>query len=161
VEVEGQFGRVSDITLRTTRIRTNQNTYVVIPNKAIIDSVLKNYSKHGETRVDVPVGIAYKESMAAAREAILKRVPEKVDMVLSSPEPDVVVTDLGDSSVNLMVRVWIEDAKDLPATQFAVVEESKRALDEVGIEIPFPHLQLFVDNVEDRVWEKATKLRAG
>jgi small conductance mechanosensitive channel len=154
VQVEGQFGQVSDITLRTTRIRTNQNTYVVIPNRSIIDTMLENYTKHGELRVDVPVGIAYKESIADARAAILARIGDHLDWVRKDPAPDVVATDLGDSSVNLLVRVWIDDAAARPRTQFAVIEQSKLALDEAGIEIPFPHLQLFVENVEDRVWSR-------
>ena len=153
VQVEGQYGCVSDITLRTTRIRTAKNTYEIIPNKTIIDSVLENFTKHGELRVDVPVGIAYKESIQAAREAILARIHEKLDWIRSDPAPDVVVTDLGDSSVNLMVRVWIDEAADRPKTMVNLVEEAKIALDEAGIEIPFPHLQLFVDDVESRVWK--------
>jgi len=64
ITVADQFGKVADITLRSTRIRTPQNSYVVIPNKQIIDVVLENHTKHGELRVDVPVGIAYKETVA-------------------------------------------------------------------------------------------------
>jgi small conductance mechanosensitive channel len=62
VSVADQYGSVKEITMRTTRIRTRNNTFVVIPNRTIIDQVLVNHSKHGETRVDVPVGIAYKEN---------------------------------------------------------------------------------------------------
>ena len=69
--MEGNYGAVSDITMRSTRIRTNRNTYVVIPNKTIIDTVLVNHSKHGETRIDVPIGIAYKEDVRRAREVLL------------------------------------------------------------------------------------------
>jgi len=154
VQVEGQYGQVSNITLRTTRIRTNQNTFVVIPNKSIIDTVLENFTKHGELRVDVPLGIAYKESVQAAREALLERVPPALGWARSEPRPDVVVTELGDSSVNLLFRIWIDDAADRPRTVHAVIEHAKLALDEAGIEIPFPHLQLFLENVEDRVWDR-------
>jgi len=154
VQVEGQFGMVSDITLRTTRIQTNQNTYVVIPNKNIIDSVLENFTKHGELRVDVPVGIAYKETVSEARKVILERLPEAMDWIRSDPAPDVVAVGLGDSSVNLHVRVWIDDAADRPRTYASVIEQSKVALDAAGIQIPYPHLQLFLENVEDRVWDR-------
>ncbi len=159
VEAEDEFGKVTHITLRTTRIRTPRNTFVVIPNKKIIDAVLENYSKHGELRIDVPVGIAYKEDIDAAREAILPAV-RKIEAVLDEPAADVIVCELGDSSINLKVRVWIHDADDTQGTTWAVVEAAKKALDAAGIQIPFPHLQLFVDNVEDRVWEGARKLRA-
>ena len=152
VKVEGVYGKVSDITLRTTRIRTPRNTFVVIPNKNIIDSVLENYSKHGEMRVDVPIGIAYKEDILEARRVLLAAVAE-IEHVRQNPAPDVVVQELGASSVNLLVRVWIDRGGLLPATTYEVTEVAKRRLDAAGIQIPFPHLQLFVDSVEDRVWE--------
>lgn len=157
VTVADQYGEVSGITVRSTRIRTPNNTYVVIPNKTIIDAVLVNHSKHGSTRVDVPVGIAYKEYIPRAREVLLRAVAN-VGAVVKTPAPDVVVTELGDSSVNLAVRVWIDDAAKEAATRVAVVEASKLALDEAGIQIPFPHLQLFIDDVEDRVWSRAAHL---
>jgi len=79
---------------------------------------------------------------------------QDISGVLADPAPDVVAEALGDSSVNLVVRVWIEHAGDRQATHFAVVETCKVALDAAGIQIPFPHLQLFVDTVEDRVWRR-------
>ncbi len=154
IETEGQYGKVTNITLRTTRIRTPKNTYIVIPNKRIIDEVLENYSKHGEFRVEVPVGIAYKEDIDKARAALLKAA-NSCDSALPEPKPDVIVYALGDSSVNLKIRVWVDNAEDNKKTYFALTEAAKKALDSAGIEIPFPHLQLFVDNVEDRVWESA------
>ena len=160
IKVEEQFGRVNNITLRSTRIRTPRNTYVVIPNKSIIDAVLENLSQHGELRVDVPVGIAYKEDIRAARRVLLEAV-SKIETVKNEPAPDVVVQELGDSSVNLKVRVWIDAAKDRQGTYYKAIEAAKLALDEAGIEIPFPHLQLFVDDIEDRVWDKAAGLRSG
>jgi small conductance mechanosensitive channel len=152
ITVESWFGKVSDITLRTTRIRTPNNTYVVIPNQKIIDAFLENHSKEGELRVEVPVGIAYKEDIDAARRSILEAVGE-LDWLRQTPEPSVVVTELGDSSINLSVRAWIDEPTDLRRTTFSLVEVSKKALDAAGIQIPFPHLQLFVDDVEPVVWD--------
>ena len=159
VRVDDQFGKVSEITLRSTRIKTPRNTWVVVPNKQIIDAVLENLSKRGDVRVDLPIGIAYKEKIDEARPVLLAAVRD-LDHVLKSPEPDVVATELGDSSVNLLVRVWIAHPKDLQSTSFAVVEASKRALDAAGIEIPFPHLQLFLDGVRPEVWSGAKQLAA-
>jgi len=76
---------------------------------------------------------------------------------MTDPAPDVVVMELGDSSVNLSLRVWIERATDEEPVYSAVMEAAKLALDEAGIEIPYPHLQLFLENVEDRVWQKLTQ----
>ena len=159
IRAEGNYGKVTEITLRSTRIRTNRNTYVVIPNKSVIDAVLENYSKHGELRIDVPIGIAYKEDIRQAREVLLEAV-RKIPGVMAQPQPDVVVESLGDSSVNLLVRAWIETADELQPKTFVVVEASKLALDAAGIQIPYPHLQLFVDDVEERVIRKVAPLRS-
>lgn len=153
-----QYGQVANITLRTTRIRTNRNTYVVIPNRTIIDSVLENHSKHGELRVDVPVGIAYKEDIDRARETLLAAI-EELPHRSERRDADVVVSELGDSSVNLLVRVWIDDGRYEQPTRFATVEASKKALDAAGIEIPFPHLQVFFDDVRQPVWDGLRELR--
>jgi len=153
------YGQVSGITLRSTRIRTVNNTYVVIPNRRVIENELVNHSKHGHTRVEIPVGIAYKENIAEARRVILAKLAN-IKRVLEDPAPDVVVTQLGPSSVDMLVRVWIEDAKNEKPIYYKVMEESKLALDEAGIQIPYHHLQLFIDNVEDRVWEEAKKLQS-
>lgn len=161
IETEGQYGKVTNITLRTTRIRTPQNSYIVVPNKRIIDEVLENFSKHGEVRVDAVIGIAYKEDIDAAREALIKAA-RSLDDVLDSPAPDVVVDELAGSSVNLKLRAWVDSADKRKGVLFELHEKGKVALDEAGIEIPFPHLQLFVDTVEDRVVENLKEvLKAG
>lgn len=153
------YGRVTEITLRTTRIRTPDNTWVILPNSEIIEQPLVNHSMYGELRVNVPVAIAYKEDTRRAREVLLERVAE-MEGILDDPAPAVVVKELGDSSVELLVRVWVESAADERPVSHALLEASKLALDEAGIEIPFPHLQLFVDDVEERVWEGAAKIPA-
>jgi small conductance mechanosensitive channel len=153
------YGKVSEITLRTTRIRTNRNTWVVIPNRAIIDSVLENHSKRGGMRVDVPVGIAYKEDIDRAREILLDAVRDIPDQ-WRDLEPEVAVVALGNSSVDLQVRVWIENPGRLRPTHAEIVERSKKALDAAGIEIPFPHLQLFVDDVKDPAVQQLARVRA-
>lgn len=160
VTTQDRYGEVRDITLRTTRIRTLDNTYVVIPNKQVIGELLINHSMYGETRVNVPIGIAYKESIAEARGVMLEAVAG-IEGVLREPAPSVVAAGLGDSSVDLMVRVWIAQAVDEVPVRFRVVEACKIALDKAGIEIPFPHLQLFVDDVTDRVWQGLRNGRSG
>ena len=152
ITAHGLYGEVTEITMRTTRIKTMENTYVVVPNSQIIGDVLVNHSMYGETRVNVPVGIAYKEQIAEARTVLLAAV-DGLDGVMAEPAPTVVVTELDNSSVNLLVRVWIDDACDERPVFHRVMEASKVALDRAGIEIPYPHLQLFVDNVQDRVWK--------
>lgn len=160
VTVQDQYGRVEDITLRSTRIRTPRNIYVVIPNKQIIDDLLVNHSKNGETRVDLAVSIAYKEDILAARRVLLAAVDAMAGL-LADPAPEVVVTKLDDSSVNLSLRVWIARADEEAPISVQVLEAAKLALDAAGIQIPFPHLQLFVDEVKAPVWREAAALRDG
>ncbi len=157
VDVAGEKGEVAEITMRTTRIKTKNNTWIIIPNKKIIDEVLINHSKRGATRIDVPLGIAYKEYIPKAREVLLEALAD-VPHLLDDPPPDVVVTGLGASSVDLEVRAWIDQASNEPSISAAIIESSKLALDAAGIEIPFPHLQLFVDDVKAPVWEGLTAL---
>lgn len=157
ITTQDRYGRVNNITMRTTRIRTPDNTYVVIPNAQIIEDVLVNHSQHGETRVQVPVSIAYGADIREARDVLLDAA-RGTEGVLEDPEPAVVVKELGDSSVNLAVRVWTEQAADERAVLFRCLENCKIALDDAGIEIPFPHLQLYLDDVKDPVWERLGEL---
>ena len=159
ISVDGNYGEVTEVTIRSTRIRTLNNTYVVIPNKIIVDEVLDNHSLYGETRVEVPVGIAYKEDIPKAREVLLEAI-EKIEGVDENPAPDVVVDALGDSSVNLIVRVWISKASTEKPIYYATMEAAKLALDKAGIEIPFPHMQLFVEDVRDQAVEQMRKVGA-
>jgi len=159
VSTQGEYGEVANITMRTTRIRTPNNTYVVVPNRKVIEDVLVNHSMYGHTRVDVPLGIAYKETVDAAREVLLTTARQDPD-VLEEPAPEVVVTELGGSSVNLEVRVWTADARQERPVLVRVLEASKQALDAADIEIPFPHLQLFVEDLRPPVVDQM-KLIAG
>lgn len=156
ISVAGKYGEVRNITLRTTRIRTRNNTYVVIPNQGIIDDVLENHSMFGETRVDVPVGIAYKEDIREARKVLLAAL-DAVEGVLDDPAPRVVVVSLGDSSIDLEVRVWVADAGEEKPAFVETVEACKFALDEAGIEIPFPHRQLFIERFDRPDWLEAVR----
>lgn len=148
IEIDEYYGKVWEITLRSTRIQTLNHTYVIIPNKNIIDTTLDNHSKYGETRIEIPIGIAYKESVPEARKVLLQAI-NGIQNVLTSPAPKVVLKDLGDSSVNLVIQAWINNAEKERSTQYEIIEACKIALDAAKIQIPFPHMQLFVDNIED------------
>jgi small-conductance mechanosensitive channel len=144
-------GRVEEITLRTTRIVTLDNSSVAIPNASVASSMITDFSAGGPLRVTIPVGIAYKESVKAARAVILP-ILENHSKVLKAPtrQPAVMMRELGDSSVNLWVLYWIAP-EDIPLRQrlsSELLESIKEALDAAGIEIPFPHLQLFIDDAE-------------
>jgi small conductance mechanosensitive channel len=144
VSVQDQYGRVAEITLRTTRIRTPSNSYVVIPNRKMIESTLINHSKHGGMRVDIPVTIANHESVEKARRVLLAAAAT-VDGVASSPVSDVVVSALGTVGVELQVRVWIDNAALERPVRFRLTEACKDALDRAKVEIPCPQIQLLLE----------------
>jgi small conductance mechanosensitive channel len=158
LEIDGTYGTVMEISLRSTRLRTLNDTVMVMPNIQMVNQKLINHAMLHHVRVQVPFGIAYKEDMEAARQAVLNAI-QGDDRIADTPEPKVVVTELGDSSVNMELRFFLADASSEVAMRFEYIEKTKRALDEVGIEIPFPHLQLFID--EAKAFEKATFLRGG
>lgn len=136
-----QYGRIELITMRSTRIRTQENTYVVIPNQKIINDVVVDHTANGDTRINVGVSITYESSIETARAAILKEVAH-IEGVLGTPAPDVVVDKLADSGVNLMVRVWIADSSLERRVYFKTTETVKRALDASKIQIAYPHLEI-------------------
>lgn len=137
VEIAGQYGQVKAITLRTTKIRTLDNIFIIIPNADVTNNPVINHSEEGMVRISVPIGIAYRESIDQAREVLMSAVSQ-IEGVRTTPEPQVVVDKLDDSSVNLLVRVWVDDPGTDQHYRFTLVETCKRALDKASIEIPFP-----------------------
>lgn len=151
VRINDQEGKVMRIALRTTWLRTRDNIFTMIPNDSVASADIINYSTEGPVRIRIPVGIAYKESIKAAREVIMP-VLEAHERVLDEEgmQPRVVATELGDSSVNLVVLYWVspENFDVQPGISAQLLEGIKEALDAAGIEIPFPHLQLFIDDAK-------------
>ena len=147
VQVGDTHAQVSKLRLRTTVLNTFDGETIVIPNQNISQEKVVNYTLTPRTRVRVPVGIAYKEDIREARRVMLSTV-EGDDRLEDEPQPVVVVTGLGDSSVNLELRFWATEAMQKFPLLWEYTEKCKRALDEADIEIPFPHRQLFLERSE-------------
>ncbi|HUP01252.1 MAG TPA: mechanosensitive ion channel family protein [Gemmatimonadota bacterium] len=144
VEIDGEFGQVKKITLRSTRIHTNENKVVIIPNQNVTNNKIINHTMQASLRLDIPFGIAYKEDIDEARATILALTADD-DRIRSRPAPDVVLTELADSSINLQLRFWLKNPHEEVPLELVYRERIKKALDLAGIEIPFPHLSLFVE----------------
>lgn len=144
VEIAGIHAHVESIRLRTTTLTTFDNQTIVIPNKLISQERIINYTLVPRIRVRVPIGIAYKEDIRQARQVLLATLTGDDD-ILAEPQPKVLVTGLGASSVNVELRFWIQNPPLQLSKQWEYTEKCKYALDEAGIEIPFPHLQLFLE----------------
>lgn len=147
VEIEGQFGTVEDITLRSTRIRTLNNQVLVMPNVQMITQKLLNHTMRNTLRVEVAFGIAYKERPQEVREVLLA-LTEGDERLHPDYESTVVVTEMADSSVNMRLRLYIKNPKQEVPVRLDYTEKVREALREANIEIPFPHLQLFVDETK-------------
>ena len=141
ITVGSHYGRIDLVTMRSTRIRTQENTYVVIPNQKIINDVVVDHSAGGDTRINISVAITYESSIDNARRAILEEVAH-IEGVLANPAPNVVVNKLADSGVELLVRVWIADASMERRVYYKTTETVKKALDAAGIKIAYPHVEL-------------------
>jgi small conductance mechanosensitive channel len=139
--------RVTQVRLRRTVLTTFENETMVVPNQDIATERIINYTLTDRIRVRVSVGIAYKEDIEEAREILLSTL-EGDDTILEDPAPAVVVTELAGSSVNLELRFWLEDPWPMLAKRAEYTEKCKKALDAADIEIPFPHLQMFLEKSE-------------
>ena len=137
IEAQGELGVVKEIDIFTTKIITPQNKLTIIPNGAMANGNITNYTAEGKIRVDTVVGISYDEDIKTAKEVLLAVLTTN-DKVLQDPPPTVNVLELADSSVNFAVRPYCKPEHYWDVF-FATVEGSKLALDKAGIEIPYPH----------------------
>lgn len=138
--VSGDYeGTVEDIKIRATTIQTYDGRQVVIPNSDLYTSVLTVNTAYKQRRLQVGVGIGYEDDIEAAKLEILQALT-KADTVSTLKEPSVIATNLGDSTVDLMVRWYIEDGTQANkvASIHQVIVEIKNALDSAGVNMPFP-----------------------
>ena len=147
IKVDDQYGQVDEITLRSTRLRTVRNRIMVLPNTEMIKEKVMNHTKRNVLRLDIPFGIAYKERPDEAREVLLPIV-EDDDRILSDPSPTAVVTEMDDSSVNMLLRFYLRDPSQEVPMRWEYTEKVRETLRDADIEIPFPHRQLFLDEAE-------------
>ena len=132
------WGDVVDIGLRATKIKTTDNIVIVIPNNEIMKRDIVNYTLISTSiRVRINVGVAYDADIEKAKKLILD-VADAVDWISKSPSPKVVVRSFGESSVDLQLRAWIDDARKRMDTISEVTDRIKTAFDRHGIEIPYP-----------------------
>lgn len=140
VSVAGQTGKVDEIELFTTTLDTFDNRRFIIPNGQVFGATIENITYHGQRRADVDVGVAYSADIDRTRE-ILTQAAQGVPGGLDDPGPAVILLGLGDSAVNWSVRVWAR-ADEFGDVKQAAIRAVKVALDEAGIGIPFPQMDV-------------------
>ncbi len=146
VNIADTEGFVEEVDVFTTVLRTPDKTKIIVPNGQAMGGIITNYTEAKKRRMDLVVGIAYDADIEVARRAILDGIKQS-EYVLAEPAPSVTVAELGDSSVNLAVRPWVDSQTYAPASH-DVTEHIKLALDKAGVGIPFPQrdVHLFQHN---------------
>ena len=139
-------GEVLHVGLVSVHIRTFDNRFVRVPNETLLKSNIINYTHFPIRRLDIPLGVAYKEDLDQVRELLLKLL-DRDPHVLDEPEPMVRVTGFGESSMDLLILAWVDRLKFVDMGT-GLRRQIKAALDEAGIEIPFPHRSLYLGSAQ-------------
>lgn len=140
IKAAGKEGVVKDIGLFMTAVDTGDLRRIIIPNSELAGKTLENVSFHDKRRCDVGVGVIYTAGIPETR-AALEKVIEKIDRKLDDEAHAVVLADMGDSSVNWAVRIWVK-AEDYWSVREEMLQVTKECLEEANIDIPFPNLEV-------------------
>jgi small-conductance mechanosensitive channel len=135
-------GVVVEVTALSSRLRMFDGTYVRLPNSDVFLSEIRNYSHAAARRVELTIGVAYKEDTDRVI-GIIRKSLQETPLVLVEPEPDLFVDSLGDSAVNISVWCWVPFSVWFDMKK-QLLEQIKRALDANGIEIPFPQRVVYL-----------------
>ncbi len=142
IEAAGVDGTVEEISIFTTHFKTGDNKVVIVPNGSIMSGSIINYSTKSTRRIDMVVGVGYGDDLSKVKE-VLERIMKAEDRVLKTPEAVIAVSELADSSVNLVVRPWVKTA-DYWAVKFDLTEKIKTTFDDEGISIPYPQRDMHI-----------------
>ena len=145
IEGAGVSGSVEEVQILTTVLKTGDNKRVIIPNSQIMGSTITNYSANPTRRVDLVVGVSYSDDLDKVRKE-LEQLVAADERILKDPAPTIAVSELADSSVNFVLRPWVNTA-DYWAVYFDLTERVKKRFDEVGVSIPFPQRDVYIHNV--------------
>ena len=143
VQTAGEMGVIESVGIFTTNMKTGDNKEVIIPNGTIYGGSITNFSAKDTRRVDMVFGIGYDDDIRQAK-ALLEKIVNEDERVLKDPAPVVALSELGDSSVNFIVRPWVNSA-DYWAVLWDTNEKVKLAFDEANISIPYPQMDVHVN----------------
>lgn len=136
ISTAGITGKVQSITLFNTILHTGDNQKIIIPNNKIVNDTITNITANETRRIDLVIGIGYEDDIEKAK-AILHKILAQDERVLKDPAPTIAVSELADSSVNLVVRPWVSTS-NYWEVRFDLLEQIKKAFDMEGINIPYP-----------------------
>jgi len=142
IEGAGMSGTVKALSLFTTEMATGDNIHIFIPNAKLWGDCIRNFSHNPKRRVDLLIGIGYGDDIDQATD-IIKRLSAQDERIHTDPEPFVEVSGLGDSSVDLVVRVWTDTPNYWPV-KFALTKAIKQTFDKEGVSFPFPQRDVHI-----------------
>ncbi len=142
VDIDGTSGVVEEIRIMSTRIRTFDGVYTRLPNEKVFNANIKDYSARITRRFEYDIGIRYKDDAAKATE-VIKNIIDAQPLALVNPGPHIFVSNLGDNSVIFTVRIWAPSS-DWYGLKMELLWKLKTALEENGIQIPFPQRELWL-----------------
>ena len=138
ISVEGESGTVKDIQIRATSVKTYDGRKVIVPNSTLYNDTVINNTAYDERRFEVVVGVGYDDDIEKAKDLAIETL-EEAEGVDAEPEPQVLVNELGGSSVDLKLRGWTKPSKaNMVKSASEVTQIVKEKYDEAGIDIPYP-----------------------
>ena len=137
IQAQGELGSVKEIDIFTTKLLTKENRLVIIPNGALSNGNITNFTVEGFQKIILTIGVSYDADIQQTKEVLLKSINMQ-ENVMQDPPPLVEVAGLGDSSVDFTVRCAVDNDFFWP-TYFSLIATVKEELDAAGIEIPYPH----------------------
>jgi len=146
IETAGVAGTVAEIGVFSTTLHTPDNVKIIVPNSGIFGATIKNYSANDTRRNDIVLGVSYGDDLSTAI-AVVNSVLGKDSRVLPEPAPVVAVSELADSSVNLVVRPWCRK-EDYWALRFDLIRSLKEELEKGGCSIPYPQRDVHLHQVD-------------
>lgn len=146
IEAGGTAGVVESISIFSSTLRSPDNKEVIVPNGAIYGDTITNFSARNTRRIDMVFGIGYDDDLRRAK-AVLQELVDAEERILKEPSCLIAVSELGDSSVNFVVRPWVKSS-DFWGVKFAFTEAVKLRFDDEGISIPYPQMDIHIDQPE-------------
>lgn len=146
VNVADQLGKIDSIALFTTTMDTFDNRRIILPNSQVFGATIENISFHSTRRVDVNVGTAYEADIDQTWD-LLKKVAQDTEGRLPDKDGEAILVELGDSSVNWQLRVWVNSSDFLPLKQ-RLTRNIKFALDQARIGIPYPQMDVHHNTID-------------
>ena len=142
VEAAGIAGSVVQVQILTTVLKTGDNKQIIVPNGQIMSSIITNFSANDTRRVELTIGIGYDDDIDKARDTIQDLV-DADDRIFKDPACLIAVSELADSSVNFLVRVWVKSG-DYSGVKFDMIEAIKKRFDKEGISFPYPQQDVHI-----------------